>query len=295
MATPPLPARVVRSNKTNTETVSTRSLPHSRPGRSVRLEKAGSTQGETVDQRTRTGLSRWFRFGTGRRRRLVSLVSLVAIGIGGLVTVATTASAAGTNGDPIDWAQTQCIAAVAGSTLATNIDITVQAVVPNTEAQGAAYTNTIPGGTSTLPSTSSGFNISGYKNLNQTYLFRASAGSPHITSATPDGTAIEQRQHGRVQHVVHQRGLDRDDLDRVVRHLERRHDHLHHHRRARLRGRPGRRHHRQQHRGLQHPGCGGRHRSFVHDADGLAVSRSRRPAVAGRTPAASRRSRTTPR
>ena len=62
--------------------------------------------------------------------------------------------------------------------------------MPNTAAVASAYSMTFPGGTTTLPSSSNGFTITGFKNLNQTYLFRASSGSPQVTSATPAGGAV---------------------------------------------------------------------------------------------------------
>ena len=140
--------------------------------------------------RIRHEVPRWFGFGAGSRRRLASLVSLVAMVTAGLVAVAFSAAAATTNGDPVTWAQTECIAQVGSGTLGTPIDITVNAVVENQVNLSQSYSNTIPGGTATLPSASNGFNISSYNNVNQTYLFRSSAGSPQVTSATPAGGAF---------------------------------------------------------------------------------------------------------
>ena len=72
------------------------------------------------------------RSSSGRRRRsLASLGALVSLVTAGLVVVAFSASAATTNGDPVTWAQTECIAQVGSGTLGTPIDITVHAVVPN--------------------------------------------------------------------------------------------------------------------------------------------------------------------
>ncbi|HEV7524756.1 MAG TPA: IPT/TIG domain-containing protein, partial [Acidimicrobiia bacterium] len=124
-----------------------------------------------------------------RRRRFVSLGALVSLVTAGLVAVAFSAAAATTNGDPVTWSQVECIAQVGSGTLGTPIDITVAAVVQNQVSASQSYTNTIPGGTATLPSASNGFTIGSYNNLNQTYLFRSSAGSPQVTSATAPATA----------------------------------------------------------------------------------------------------------
>src|SRR4051812_1935208 len=129
-------------------------------------------------------------FFSGHRRRAITLLGLLALIAVGFVANAVSSGAATTNGDPITWSQTECIAQVGGGTLGTPIDITVDAVVPNTATLNQAYNTTTPGGTTTLPSASNGFNISGFQNLNQTYLFRGSAGSPLITSATPQGPAV---------------------------------------------------------------------------------------------------------
>ncbi len=140
--------------------------------------------------RSKNVMHRFAGRGSGRRRRLVvsSLATIVAM-VAAMFALSIPASAAGTNGDPITWAQTQCIANVGGGSLATNIDITVQGVVPDTANQGDAYDATIPGGTTTLPDTSNGFNISGYKNLDQTYLLRSSSGNAAITGVTANGGA----------------------------------------------------------------------------------------------------------
>ncbi|MGZ4712665.1 MAG: beta strand repeat-containing protein [Acidimicrobiia bacterium] len=116
------------------------------------------------------------------------------MGVGSLTTSVLavgllSAGAATTNGDPVLWAQTQCIASVVGTTIAQNQDITVQAVVPNSVAQSASYDATVPGGTANLPSSASGFTISGYKDIGQTYLFRSSSGSPQITNVVANGGA----------------------------------------------------------------------------------------------------------
>jgi hypothetical protein len=127
---------------------------------------------------------------SGMRRRLALAFVVPVLAAAGLgVSTTLNAGALGTNGDPIIWAQTQCFANVSGHTLAQNIDITVQDVVENQVAQGAAYTDTVPGGSATLPSTASGTTISAYKNINQTFLYRSSTGIPVITSAAAAGTA----------------------------------------------------------------------------------------------------------
>src|SRR5581483_9272523 len=134
---------------------------------------------------------RFFTLRSGRARRAaVAITAIVGTVTAGVVGMSLAASAAGTNGDSITWAQTACIATVQSQPLVQNIDIAVQAVVPNTVAQGASYSDTIPGGTTTLPNNSNGFTITGYKNLNQTYLFRSSSGFPTITSATANGDAV---------------------------------------------------------------------------------------------------------
>ncbi len=130
-------------------------------------------------------------FGTRRRRRAVGSALLIGSMVGTASFVGLlSAGAATTNGDPVLWAQTQCIATLFGSsTIMQPQDVTVQAVVPNSVAQSAAYDATIPGGTATLPSNAQGFTISGYKNIGQTYLFRSSSGTPAITNIVANGGA----------------------------------------------------------------------------------------------------------
>ena len=99
------------------------------------------------------------------------------------------AGAATTNGDQITWADVQCIATAFGQPIVQAQDVVVQTIVPNTAATSSAYSASIPGGTATLPSSGGGFQITGFKDVGQTFLFRSSAGSPQITSAVASGGA----------------------------------------------------------------------------------------------------------
>jgi len=106
-----------------------------------------------------------------------------ALVAGALVGVVSTANAATTNGDPVTFGKVHCSTNLA---LTQDIDVGVQAVVPNNVTSGAAYTSTVPGGSATLPGASSGFNILSFQNLAQTYMFRSSGATPPtITSAVP--------------------------------------------------------------------------------------------------------------
>jgi hypothetical protein len=125
----------------------------------------------------------------GRRRAVVATGAVSSVIASVLAVGLVSAGAATTNGDQITWAQVPCVATVQGSPLVQPTDVAVQAVVPNTAAQSAAYSVTIPGGTANLPSSGGGFAITGFKDVSQTYLFRSSSGSPQITSAVANGVA----------------------------------------------------------------------------------------------------------
>jgi hypothetical protein len=130
------------------------------------------------------------RFFRTPHRRAASVVATVIAVVGAPLAIGfVSAGAATTNGDQIDWADTQCIATAFGQPIVQAQDVVVQTVVPNTVATSAAYDATIPGGTATLPSSGGGFAITGFKDVGQTYLFRSSSGSPQITGATANGGA----------------------------------------------------------------------------------------------------------
>jgi hypothetical protein len=96
--------------------------------------------------------------------------------------VASVAGAATTNGQEVTFGKVHCATNIA---LSQDLDVSVQAVVPNNVGLGASYSATIPGGTATIPSNASGQTILSYSNLGQTYIFRSSTGNPTITAATP--------------------------------------------------------------------------------------------------------------
>ena len=124
-----------------------------------------------------------------RRGLTVATIAATAtvgtVALGGLLT----AGAATTNGERVLWVQQQCLATIVGQNLLQIQDLPVQAVVPNTAAQNAAYDSTIPGGTTTLPAVGAGLAISSFNDIRQVYLFRSSTGVPAITSAVAQGGA----------------------------------------------------------------------------------------------------------
>src|SRR4051812_12399827 len=137
------------------------------------------------------------RFGRHARRTTVGMAGLAIIA-GIVVTGAMMAVGAGaTNGQEVTFGKVHCSTNVG---ISQDLDVTVQAVVPNNAALNESYGALIPGGTATLPSNSgppANIAITAYKNLKQTYLFSPSSGSVQITSAVAssptadnNGTAV---------------------------------------------------------------------------------------------------------
>ena len=121
-------------------------------------------------------------FGSRARRALVAGVAVSLVAASGFF-VSQAGAAGTTNGDPITFDPVNCTTSVGLNQM---MPITVQAVVPNQVNQGDSYQVTIPGGTAPLPNNSgppTNLTITGYKNLNQTYLFSPSSGSVNITAA----------------------------------------------------------------------------------------------------------------
>ncbi len=137
-------------------------------------------------------------FRVGKRRAAIAGASVALLIMGALAVLANAASGEGTtNGSPVTFGQVQCNATVNGSIHLTQAeDITAQAVVPNQVTQGASYTATIPGGTTTLPSTGGGLPVSGYKNLRQIYLFHSDSGTVTVTGASTNPAGASATNNG---------------------------------------------------------------------------------------------------
>jgi hypothetical protein len=99
-------------------------------------------------------------------RSVALLGSLVTIGAGVLALPATPASAQTVTKT---YPGVQCQANVNGSNISQSQDVTVEITAPDHVNPGQSFTITFPGGTSELPSKSSGFTITSYKDLSLSY------------------------------------------------------------------------------------------------------------------------------
>ena len=100
-----------------------------------------------------------------------------------VVGVNVSFAASTTNGDEVIFSNVAC-----ASLITVYMDISAHAVVPNHVGPGDTYTVTIPGGSSTLPYSSSGLSVTGYKNLGQIYRFSSSSGDAAVTNVEATGS-----------------------------------------------------------------------------------------------------------
>jgi hypothetical protein len=138
----------------------------------------------------------------GRKARRAIVAGFGGVLIATTLVVVNMATAeAATNGQPVTWAGTTCRSSLG---VQTKQNITLQAVVEDAVATSASYGANIPGGTATLPDNASGFNINGFTNLRNTYLFSASAGTVQISGAqtNPPGAQADNNGSPKTFNVI---------------------------------------------------------------------------------------------
>ena len=104
----------------------------------------------------------------------------------------------------------QCVAVLGTTHLTQTPDITVGITAPDSVTPGQTFTITFPGGSSLLPNTSNGLNITSYSNLTQTFQIKGTTFNPGSITSTGD-TSVLPTAGGAAQTVTESFSLPAPD------------------------------------------------------------------------------------